>query len=51
MRAMVQEGIMREWMGRDQDDLKLNYTTYYMKTGDCAWRYEGDGALPWVERY
>ena len=49
--AMVQESLLREWMGGDQDDVELMHGSYYMKTRDCAWREEGDGALPWVERY
>ena len=49
--SMVQERLLREWDGGDQDDIELIHTSYYMKTGDCIWREEGEGALPWAERY
>jgi hypothetical protein len=47
---MVKDRLLEEWMGGEQDDVELMHLTYYMKTRDCEWGEEGEGALPWVER-
>jgi hypothetical protein len=47
---MVKGRLLEEWIGGEQDDVELMHTTYYMKTRDCEWGEEGDGAQPWGER-